>query len=531
MTLSEELRGTGTGALWDLVERRAERSPEALFAVDDRDRRLSFRQYRDAALRCAAGLAERGVGRDSAVSWMLPTWLESLVLTAALARVGARQNPILPIYRDREVRFICEQSGARLLIVPKSFRSFDYEAMARKVAREQAHLEVLVVDGERDHMLLPDADPGTLAPVRGPSAGGSRPVRWLFYTSGTTADPKGALHTDDSLFSAAAGLADVLELAADDRIALVFPLTHIGGIGWLLAGLLTGASQIVVPVFDPVTSIDVLARHGVTQATAGTVFHQAYLEAQRARSAGPLFPAVRAFPGGGAPKPPQLHDAIRRELGGVGIVSGYGMTECPIVAMNCVSDPDEKLAHTEGRANPASMRIRIAGPDGRSVGPGEEGEIRVRGPQLFSGYLDASLDREAFDEEGFFRTGDLGKLDADGFVVITGRLKDVIIRKGENISAKEIEDALHGHPKVAEVAVVGLPDPASGERCCAVVVCRSPSEPLEFDEMVAFLEEQKLMLQKIPEQLELTRELPRNPTGKVLKQELRKRYATPSAAR
>jgi acyl-CoA synthetase (AMP-forming)/AMP-acid ligase II len=351
------------------------------------------------------------------------------------------------------------------------------------------------------------------------------PIRWLFYTSGTTADPKGALHTNASLFSAAAGLADVLSLGPDDRIALVFPLTHIGGVGWLLAGLLTGAAQIVVPTFDPATSIEILARHGVTQATAGTAFHQAYLEAQRAKPDVPLFPLVRAFPGGGAPKPPQLHHAIRRELGGAGIVSGYGMTECPIVSMNRVDDPDDKLAHTEGRANPSSMRIRIVRSDQSPADPGEEGEIRVRGPQLFAGYLDASLDSDAFDEAGFFRTGDLGKLDSDGFLVITGRLKDVIIRKGENISAKEIEDLLHGHPKVSEVAVVGLPDAASGERCCAVVVCRSDSEPLDFEEMVRFLNAQKLMRQKIPEQLELLDDLPRNPTGKVLKQELRNRFA------
>jgi acyl-CoA synthetase (AMP-forming)/AMP-acid ligase II len=320
-------------------------------------------------------------------------------------------------------------------------------------------------------------------------------------------------------------MSERLEMKADDRVALVFPFTHIGGIGWLVIGLAAGCAHVAIPTFDPVRSIDVLARHGVTQATAGTVFHQAYLAAQRERGGEKLFPDVRTFPGGGAPKPPQLHYDIKKEMGGAGIVSGYGLTECPVLAMGSPNDPDEKLAHTEGRANPSELEIRVVKLDGTRAGPGEEGEIRARGPQQCKGYLDSSLDAAAFDEDGFFRTGDLGTLDADGYVTITGRLKDVIIRKGENISAKEVEDLLYQHPKVADVGVIGLPDARTGERACAVVACKSPDDALSLEEMAAFLKDQGLMVQKIPEQLELVAELPRNPTGKILKHELRKRYA------
>jgi len=305
---------------------------------------------------------------------------------------------------------------------------------------------------------------------------------------------------------------------------MVFPITHVGGVGWLVAGLVSGCAHLVVAAFDPTTTIPFLARHGVTHAGAGTVFHQAYLAAQRAAPGRPIFPRIRSFPGGGAPKPPQLHHDLKRELGGAGIVSGYGMTECPIIAMNRIGDPDEKLAETEGPANPPGMEIRIVRHDGARAGPGEEGEVRVRGPQLCRGYLDASLDAEAFDADGFFRTGDLGSLDADGFVRITGRLKDVIIRKGENISAQEIENLLYAHPKVADAAVIGLPDPALGERCCAVVACRG-GDPLGFEEMVEFLKAQRLARQKIPEQLELVESLPRNASGKIEKRALRDRFA------
>ncbi|TMA25864.1 MAG: cyclohexanecarboxylate-CoA ligase, partial [Deltaproteobacteria bacterium] len=243
----------------------------------------------------------------------------------------------------------------------------------------------------------------------------------------------------------------------------------------------------------------------------------------------PIFPRVRAFPGGGAPKPPQLHYDLKREVGGIGIVSGYGLTDCPIIAMNCIRHPDEKLAHTEGRRSPPEAEIRVVRLDGGLAAPGEEGELWVRGPQLCRGYLDARLDAAAFDEDGFFRTGDLGRLDADGYLVITGRTKDVIIRKGENISAKEVEDLLYSHPQIADVAVIGLPDPALGERCCAVVACRG--EPLAFAEMAAFLARAGLARQKIPEQLEIVAEVPRNAAGKIQKQLLREQFSPGLRAR
>jgi acyl-CoA synthetase (AMP-forming)/AMP-acid ligase II len=509
------------GSLWQLIERRAQATPDALFAVDENDRELSFAEYRFRAERCAAGLARSGVVEGSRVSWQLPTTLESMVLAAALARLGAVQNPILPIYREREVGFAVGQCGTRILAVPSRFRRFDYAAMARGIAAEHSGLGVLIVDDS-----LPDGDPASLPPPPPATAAADAPIRWIFYSSGTTADPKGALHTDLSIMAAFGAMAERLELREDDRVALVFPFTHIGGIGWLVIGLVAGCAHIAIRAFDPKASVDVLVRHGVTQATAGTVFHQAYLAAQRERGGGRLFPKLRSFPGGGAPKPPQLHTDIKREMGGAGIVSGYGLTECPVLAMASPRDPDDKLAHTEGRANPPETQIRVVTLDGAVAAPGVEGEIRVMGPQLCKGYLDASLDRDAFDEEGFFRTGDLGCVDAEGYVAITGRLKDVIIRKGENVSAREVEDLLYRHPKVEDVGVIGLPDPASGERVCAVVACKDASDPLGFDEMSEFLRDQGLMLQKVPEQLEIVAELPRNPTGKILKHELRERYAS-----
>jgi cyclohexanecarboxylate-CoA ligase len=443
----------------------------------------------------------------------------------ALARLGAVQNPMLPIYREREVRFITEQTGAKLLIVPSVWRNFDYEDMARTIAADNPDLQVLVCD-----KVLPEGDPASLP---APASGGAEtfksgvatdgPWRWVFYTSGTTADPKGARHTDKTVGASAHAMNLVLEMSPEDRNAMVFPFTHIGGIGWLFASLMGGYVHVLVESFVPVTTIPVLRRENVTIAGAGTAFHLAYLTAQREHGDERIFPDARAFVGGGAAKPPALHYEVKEELGGVGIVSGYGLTECPILAMAGIHDPDQKLADTEGRASPG-VEVKVVKLDGTLAGPGEEGEIRAKGPNLMLGYVDASLDAEAFDEEGFFRSGDLGNLDEDGFIAITGRLKDVIIRKGENISAKEVEDLLFTSPQIADAAVIGLPDPRSGERAAAVVVAADPENPPTLKDLFEFLKGEGLMVQKIPEQLILLDVLPRNPTGKVLKHELRKQY-------
>lgn len=506
--------------LWELIQRRASATPDATMAVDETGRSMTFVEYRNRCLSVAAGLhANHGIGEGSAVSWLLPTWLESFVLVGALSRLSARQNPIIPIYREREVGFAVNQTDADLLVVPSVWRGFDYEEMARSIASEHAGTGVLVCDHE-----LPEADPDIPGALPAPPAifgfAADAPVRWVFYTSGTTADPKGAQHTDSSVLVSALAMSECLDLTPDDVSGLVFPFTHIGGIGWLMATLVGGCEMVITEAFNPQTTPIQLSEADVTLAGSGTPFHMAYLAAQRAAPDANLFRNVRAFPGGGAPKPPQLHHDLRDEIGGVGIVSGYGLTEAPIVCMATCSDPDAKLATTEGRATPG-VTFKVVAVDGTVVGAGAEGELRVKGAQLMRGYLDTSLDTDAFDEEGFFRTGDLGVIDDEGYVVVTGRLKDVIIRHGENISAKEVEDLVYQHPSVADVAVVGLPDDRTGERACAVVALRPEVSGLDLPELRAFLQGKGLRVQSVPEQLEIVDVVPRNPAGKILKHKLR----------
>ena len=502
---------TAGKTLWQLVEERATVTPDARMARDEAGRTLTFGEYHQWCLRAAAGFHDLGVNEGSNVSWVLPSRFESLVLAGALARLGAVQNPILPIYRHREVGFITRQSHCSMLVVPGTFRGFHYPDMAAEALQG---LDAAIVVADPD---LPTGDPASLPPYRA----ALDELRWLFYSSGTTADPKGAKHTDRTISAANDGMQWSMQVTDADRAAVVFPITHVGGLVWLFNTLQTGVELLMVEAFNPAETPHWLGRNGCTCAGAGTVFWMTYLNAQRQLPAGErLLPEVRIFNGGGAPKPVTLH-AEMMDAFGAPLIGGWGLTESPINTMVHVDDADSKKASTDGRPCPG-VQLRVV-MDGRECGPGEEGELRVKGPQVFSGYLDPSLDAEAFDDDGWFRTGDLGVVDADGFVSITGRLKDIIIRKGENISAKEIEDLLFAHPKIADVAVIGLPDAASGERACAVVVTKGEA-PITLDEMRDHLVGARLSMHKVPEQLEFIDTLPRNPTGKVLKKDLRVQF-------
>ena len=316
-------------------------------AVDEDGRTLTWAEARTEAERAAAGLSRLGIEAGDVVSWQLPTWLEAKLLVLALARLGAIQNPMLPIYREREVGFITRQAKSKLLVVPSTWAGFDFEAMARGIAAQSkadgGSLQVLVAD-----KALPQGDPSALPPPPDPS---DDAVRWYFYTSGTTADPKGAQHTDRTILASALGMNACLEVTDADRNAVVFPFTHIGGIGWLFSASPSASPPCTSSASTPPAPSQLIRQHDVTMAGAGTPFHMAYLAAQRQLPAGErLFPSVRVYCGGGAPEAAaaalrrQGRDGRRRHR------LRLRLTEAPIIAMGTVNDTDEQLAHTEGKA-------------------------------------------------------------------------------------------------------------------------------------------------------------------------------------
>jgi cyclohexanecarboxylate-CoA ligase len=506
----------GPQTFWGLIEWRSSLSPAGLCLVDETGERLTFAGYRSECERVAAGLSRLGVAQGTVVAWQLPTRIDSIVLCGALSRLGAVQVPVIPLHRAREVSFALAHTKAEVVMVPRRWRGRDYPAELQAIADAQG-TTLVTIDGG-----LPKGDPAGLPPPCCTSPDGL-PVRWIYFTSGTTGEPRGAMHTDGSLIWAAHAEVDCLDLGPDDRTTIVFPVAHIGGAFFFMAGLISGHGQIVISHFDE-DSIGVLQREGVTYAGAGLSFQRAYLQAQRAQAGRPLFPSIRGFPHGGDAKRPRVHESLIAEIGGVGVLSGYGMTEFAMIASGRVHDPADKLLDRLGPPC-LGIEVRIARPDGTACPAGVEGEIRARGPSLCLGYLDPAHDASAFDADGFFRTGDIGFLDEDGYLEVTGRQKDIIIRKGENISAVEVEDVLALHPLVSEVAVVGIPDDERGELCCAVVVPAKPSAGLDLLELNGFLTAQGLMRQKCPERLELRDALPRDFFAKVNKAQLRRELA------
>jgi acyl-CoA synthetase (AMP-forming)/AMP-acid ligase II len=504
--------------VWQLLERRAELTPDALFCVDEHRRSVTFAGLRDAVERASAGLAARGAGAGDVVSWQLPNTVETVAFSLALCRLGAVQNPLVMMLRERELTFICGQAGTRFLAVTGDFRGTDHAAMGAAVAAANPGLELLVLPGP-----LPEGDPADLPPPP-PETDGATVARWLFYTSGTTSDPKGVKHTDRGLIAASDTFCANLRVTPEDQTATLLPLAHVGGIAHILTTLRSGSSMVTSAVFDPVATVDLLREQRITLLGSGLPFIRVYLARQATQPGDPLFPHTRAVLCGGSGRPAALHAQVKRELGGVGVVSGYGMTECPYLTWGTPEDSDHQHAVAEGRPGPGAEVVVVLA-DGTRAGIGEEGELRVRGPQLMLGYVDPALDAGAFDDEGFFRTGDLGSVDADGVVTVTGRIKDVIIRKMENISAREVEENLVEHAGIADVAVIGLPDPETGERACAVVVPADPAHPPALGELVAHLTARGLSIRKAPEQLEIVAELPRNAMGKIVKRDLQRRYA------
>jgi cyclohexanecarboxylate-CoA ligase len=515
--MSEPLYDATT--FWELIDRRAAQSPDHPMLIDDTGRRVSFAEFTAWAERVAAGFSDLGVREGTPVTWQLPTRMETVVASMALSRLGAVQNPIIPIYRDREVGFLLGETGAEFFLVPGTWRGFDYEEMAGRLAKdlERPPQVVVVYDS------VPEGDPAILPPPPSVSAGGEQPVRWIYSTSGTTSDPKGVRHTDGTLIAGGVALALAVDLSPDDVGSMAFPFTHIAGPDYLVMMLAVGFPAVLLETFVPDQAVEVFRRHGVTMAGGSTAFYTAFLNEQRKQPDQPLVPTLRMLSGGGAPKPPEVYFEVKRELH-IRVAHGMGMTEVPMAVMGTPHDSDDQLAYTDGKPVQGA-EVRIVGEDGRPAPTGVDGELRVRGPMVCKGYTRPELTAEAFDDDGFFRSGDLAHIRPDGHVVLTGRIKDIIIRKGENIGAKEIEDLLYQHPKVADVAVIGLPDPSRGERVCAVVETASGQSALTMEEMVDYCRQAGLLTQKIPEQLEVVDELPRNATLKVLKYELRKRLA------
>jgi cyclohexanecarboxylate-CoA ligase len=483
--------------------------------LSDDGRAYGFTEIHERIERLASHLAGMGVEPGEVVSWQLPNWRESAIVHHAALRVGAIPNPLNPIFRGRELRYVLREAKPRVLFVPGVFRRFDHGALAGRLRGEGLVEQVVTVRSSSglslDELLAEPADPAPTPLVRA-----SDPAL-LLYTSGTTSNPKGVLHSHETLLYEIDSLRRVHAIGREDCYLGGSPVTHIAGLVYgLLMPFATGTRTALLERWDAGRALELIESERATFQTGAPTFLQTLAEhpkvAKTDRS------SFRLFSTGGANITTEMIRAAEATLGCT-VKRAYGSTEVPTLTATAFDDPDELRLGTDGRAIDAA-EMRIASPDGAALPPGDDGEIWARSPEVFLGYRNPSLDEGAFTGDGWFRTGDLGRVDEAGYLRVTGRLKDIIIRGGENISVKEVEDLLAEHPAVADVAIVGMPDPVLGERACAFVAPRKGAG-LTFEEMTSFLEAREIARQKIPERLELRARLPKTASGKVMKQALR----------
>jgi acyl-CoA synthetase (AMP-forming)/AMP-acid ligase II len=505
--------------LADALHAAAQGTPQRVLLVDGNARLDCKTLHAQATTLAQAMLARAPAG--SVVSFMLPNWHEAAVLYLAATLAGMVVNPILPSLRDRELTFILKDIETRLVFVPSALRQQDYAAMlSRVVSPLDDPPEVVVVRGEaRGHTPWEALFEGTRAPRKLPVLDADA-VRMVLYTSGTTGRPKGVLHSHNSIRALISQLKEHWLIERGDKFLVASPIAHIGGSIYAFESpLLLGTTAVLMDRWDADEAVRLMNAEECTHMAGATPFLEQLLAA--ARRAATRLPRLKVFVCGGASVPPSLIRSAADYFERAVVTRVYGSTEVPVTTVGVTqADDAAHAAVTDGR--PGLAEIKLIDHNAAAAG---EGEIFARAPQMLVGYLHPEDEADAFDAEGYFRTGDLARWVDGAYLVVTGRAKDIIIRNGENISPKEVEDILLGHPDIAEIAIVGLPDARTGERACAVIVPRSPLGP-KVESLRAFLDAQGVAKFKVPEQVVIWDALPKNDAGKVLKHQIRAALAT-----
>jgi cyclohexanecarboxylate-CoA ligase len=493
-------------------------------------KRLTYAELGDLVSRAAAALKQRGIGPRDVISVQLPNWWEFAVIALAAFRVGAVVNPLMPIFREHELSYMLDFAETKLLIVPKVFRGFDYEAMAQSLRPRLPKLQhIIAVDGEGangfDQALLSGSERLGPPPVGEIGALPADQMAVLMFTSGTTGSPKGVMHCLNSLMACSIALGGRFHLAANDTMLVCSPLGHMTGFAaGMLLGLKIGATVVFQDVWEPKRGVAIMANEGVTYSAGAATFLADMCEAVASGSPKPA--QLRNFLCAGAPIPPALIDRVYRELD-LKVCSLWGMTEC---LSGTLTEPEralEKSSKTDGRPL-EGVAVKVLRMDGSPAAVGERGLLKVRGAQMCLGYYKRD-DMAPFDAGGWFDTGDMAYMDDEGYIRIDGRIKDIIIRGGENVPVFDIENLLFKHPAVLSIAIVGYPDPRLGERACAFVVLR-PGQTFDLSDVQALMAEHKVAKQYWPERVEIVADLPKTPAGKVQKYQLRevaKAFAEP----
>lgn len=512
--------------MFDLLSAQSAQRPDKVFATDGQ-RCLTYREMHDSVLRLAAGFHSRGWRAGDTVAVQLPNWVEFIEVVAALSRLGVITVPIMPIYRRDEVGYVAGHADIKAVITPATFKGFDYLGMYRDVQLERPGLEILVVRSEGN------TDAETLDSVRAdavpddadlPAQPSPDDPFLIVYTSGTTSRPKGCVHTFNTYCSGARTLTTAFGYTEDDVQFGPSPITHTTGlVTSVLVPLLNGASTHVMAEWEPVRGAAEIARFGCTQAVTATTFLQMLLEAYDPQRDD--LSSLRLWVCAGAPIPRAVVERAHQTLPHLKVLSLYGRSENLMTTTCTVADDTSRALNSDGSAQPGH-EVAIVDDNGHEVPRGTEGDIAYRGPSHMIGYLgDPGETSGLFTPDGLSRSGDLGVMDSDGFVRVTGRLKDIIIRGGMNISARELEDHLVAHPGLCDSAVVGYPDERLGERVAVFVVPRDGHPDPTVEDLRTYLAGHGVAIQKTPEKVIAVASLPMTATGKVQKHLLRKQVS------
>lgn len=506
--------------LVDIARARAAEAPARVLLLEG-ERRLTRGQAWEQALCLSSFLTSRGLKPGDVVSFQLPNWIDAAVISLAARMLGLVINPVPPNYRDAETSYILNSCGSKLIFIPEDFRGYNYPALIERIRPQVPKLrDVVVVRGAankyRSWEEALSSRPLRDLPTVDPSA-----VMMAMYTSGTTSQPKGVMHSHHTYGYKVGRMGEVWGVSSKDVFLMPSPITHITGASWCVdMPWIHGASAVLMDVWSADEGIRSIETHGCTVSGGATPFLQQLLESGRRRPE--AVKSLRIFFCGGTGVPPELIKEATATFANCLFFRLYGCTEVPATTLGIRDQSRSDLrAETDGIILPPT-EVNILNADGdQLVADGEEGEIAVRGPEQFLGYLNVESGTD-FNEEGYFRTGDLGRRVHGNHLVITGRKKDIIIRSGENISPKEVEDILHNHPAIADIAIVAMPSPTTGEKGCAFVVPRTGiGNAVDLGSIRSFLEVAGLARQKFPEHVVLVEDLPRVPSGKVRKDMLR----------
>ena len=508
-------------------------SPDKEAVVDSRGSRFTYAQIDDLGSRVAGFLHDAGVRAGDVVSVQLPNWAEFVLVNVACLKLGAAVNPVVPQDRYRELRYRLTRCASAALVMPTQFRHTDFHALADQITEDCPDLRALLMvenggvpaaghtsfDVAIRHAPLPASEQ---TPAHGTD------VASVLFTSGSEADPKGVMLTHDNVLASERAFAHDLGIGFPDRVFMPAPLAHATGyLHGVTMSFLVGGTLLLLDVFTGPAAVGMANAERATYGSGSpTIIREMFDVAERCE---PLHAGLRVLCCHGAPVPREL--AERGASLGVRVISVYGSTESAPHTLSRPDDPIDCVINTDGRPN-AGTSIKIVDPRTRVELPiGQEGEEASRGPGVFVGYLGApDLTAAVLDADGWYYSGDLATVDNAGYVRITGRIKDVIVRGGENISATEAEAIMRGHPAVKDVAVVAMPHARLGEQACAYVLPTPGVAGLDLAELRRFFIACGVAKYKIPERVEIVESLPMTESGKVRKVELRERIAAKVAA-